>query len=122
MKPKEIFGLAVRLLGLVFLYLGFKDLPILMDVSSLMVEEKRDIIAAILPVVFNLAVAFWLMRGSLLIRWAYPEKLKLLEHPRPTTEQTGTSHPAPAQELKDLDSAEKKLAALLAKPKEDRAA
>jgi hypothetical protein len=125
MKPKEIskeiFGLSVRLLGLVFLYLGLKDAPIVMNVPTLMGEEKSDIVAEVLPVVFNLVVACWLLRSSMLIRWAYPEAPKIQEHFHPAAERAAAAQTAQPQ-VKDLDAAEKKLASLLAKPKDDRAA
>jgi hypothetical protein len=121
MKTKDIFGLAVRLLGLVFLYTGLKDVPMILDVPSLMVEEKSDILAAILPVVFNLLVACWLLRGTLLTRWAYPEPLKIPGYPHPHAERA-TEAPAQPRDIKEMDAAEKKLAALLARPKDDRAA
>jgi hypothetical protein len=122
MKPKEIFGLAVRLLGLVFLYLALKDAPIVMNVPNLMGEEKSDIVAEVLPVVFNLVVACWLLRSSMLIRWAYPETPKIQEHFHPTAERASSSAQTAQPQARDLDAAEKKLASLLAKPKDDRAA
>jgi hypothetical protein len=120
MKPRDLFGLTVRILGLIFLYLGLKDMPMLLDVPALMSGDKSDIIAAILPVTFNLAVACWLMRGTLLIRWAYPEATRIPDYPHSTAERAAASHPVQPQP-KDFDSAEKKLASLLAKPKDDRA-
>ena len=123
MKPREIFGVAVRLLGLVFLYLGLKDMPAILDVPELMGEDKSDIIAAILPVAFNLIVALWLMRGTFLVRWAYPEASRISDQPHPPAERmVAATNPAQPQGLKDTDSAEKKLASLLAKPKDDRTA
>jgi hypothetical protein len=120
MKPKEIFGLAVRLLGLVFLYLGLKDAPIVMNVPTLMGEEKSDIVAEVLPVVFNLVVACWLLRSSMLIRWAYPDAPRIHEQFHPPAERAAAAQPVQPQ-VKDLDAAEKKLASLLAKPKDERA-
>lgn len=125
MKPKEIskeiFGLAVRLLGLVFLYLGLKDAPIVMNVLNLMGEEKSDIVAEVLPVVFNLVVACWLLRSSMLIRWAYPDAPKMQEHFHPPAERAAAAVQSAQPQAKDLDAAEKKLASLVAKPKDDRA-
>jgi hypothetical protein len=120
MKPRDLFGLAVRLLGLVFLYLGLKDMPMLLDVPALMSGDKSDIIAAVLPVAFNLAVACWLLRGTLLIRWAYPEAPRTPDYSHPPAERAAATQPIQSQ-AKDLDAAEKKLASLLAKPKDDRA-
>lgn len=120
MKPKELFGLAVRLLGLVFLYFGFKDAPIVMNVPTLMGEEKSDIVAEVLPVVFNLVVACWLLRSSMLIRWAYPETPKIQEHFHPPADRAASAAQPVQPQVKDLAAAEKKLAALLAKPKDER--
>ena len=70
---KDIFTLAVRLLGLVFLYLGLSAVTPLLDFGAIETADKSDLITAILPIVFNLAVAWWLLGGGLLIRRAYPE-------------------------------------------------
>jgi hypothetical protein len=121
MKPRDLFGLAVRILGLVFLYLGLKDLPMLLDVPALMSGDKSDIIAAVLPVAFNLAVACWLLRSSVFLRWAYPETPKIQEHFHPPVERAASAAQTAQPQSKDLDTAEKKLASLLAKPKDDRA-
>ncbi|HLZ55092.1 MAG TPA: hypothetical protein VKS19_11485 [Verrucomicrobiae bacterium] len=120
---KDIFTLAVRLLGLVFLYLGLSAVPPLLDFGALETAAQSDIVTAILPIVFNLAVAWWLLGGELLIRRAYPEA-------------RGTSIPSPAQRedavpattspsLKrttEMEAADKKLASLVEKPKGDHAA
>ena len=79
MKPKELFGLAVRLLGLVFLYHG------LMSVPTLFVAPP----SVILLVIFLLAVAWWLIGGAaLLTERAYPENAEeQTEAPTPATER-----------------------------------
>lgn len=70
MKAKDLFGLAVRILGLVFLYHVLSALP--------------GVIVAVLggdpirPVLFMFAwpllVAYWFLRGApLLMRLAYPD-------------------------------------------------
>ena len=61
---KDIFTLAVRLLGLVFLYLGLSAVTPLLDFSAIETAAKSDLITAILPIVFNLAVAWWLLGGG----------------------------------------------------------
>ena len=70
MKPRDIFGLAVRLLGLFFLYLGLRAVTPMLDLGAIGTASKSDIINAILPIVFNLAVAWWLLGGGLLMRRA----------------------------------------------------
>ncbi len=119
MKPRDIFGLAVRLLGLLFLYLGLRAITPLLDLGAIETAGKSDIINAILPIVFNFAVAWWLLGGGLLLRRAYPETPRILSHARPQPEQeVPASKPAQAEELTDLDRAEQKLAPLVDRPKE----
>lgn len=125
MKPrdvsKEIFSLAVRLLGLYFLWVGLNDLnvPALMNVQMLKGDEVGDILTAILPVVFNLAVAWWLLGGKLFIRRAYPESPKMTGRFDSTTDHFApASKPvAPSQELTNMELADKKLETFLTKPK-----
>ncbi len=76
MKPQDIFKLAVRLLGLVFLYHVLQMLP--MVVGELCQTVARlEIVRAFLGIVmigWPLAVAYWLLRGApLIMRIAYPE-------------------------------------------------
>ena len=130
MKPrdifKDIFGLAVRLLGLVFLYLGLSavaPLLALLDFSAIQTANAGDIITAILPIVFNLVVAWWLLGGRLLIRRAYPETSRISPYsPAPKEGASSTTKPAQSQGMPDMEIADKKLAALVEKPKDDRAA
>ena len=58
MNSKEIFKLAVRLLGLVFLYRGLADFP-----GIIAAGRSLDLIAIII-VIWPLFVAFWLLRGA----------------------------------------------------------
>jgi hypothetical protein len=124
MKPKDIFGLAVRLLGLLFLYLGLRAVMPMLDLEIIENPDKNDIINGLLPVAFNLAVAWWLLRGGL-ARRAYPEPktsdpVRLREQPEPAS---ATVQPAPlSPELTGMDRAEQKLAALVDKPGDHRAA
>lgn len=125
MKPKDIFILAVRLLGLYFLYIGLKDLdvPALMDVTVIKGDNSDDIISTALPVVFNLALAWWLLGGSFLIRRAYPEPSRISDRFPALAEPTApASQPVQTQALTDLEAAEKKLEALVGKPKDNQAA
>jgi hypothetical protein len=123
MKPRDIFGLAVRLLGLFFLYLGLKAVPPMLDLGAIENAGQNDIINAVLPIVFNLLVAWWLLGGGLLTRRAYPEAPKIPDHSPVRSERgapAANSMQSPA--LTDLDRAEKKLASLVEKPKDGRAA
>jgi hypothetical protein len=121
MKPRDIFGLAVRLLGLLFLYFGLKAMMPMLDLEIIENPDKNDIINGLMPVVFNLAVAWWLLGGGL-ARRAYPET-KASESVRPREQP----QPAPARpahlpsELTGMDRAEQKLAALVDKPDDGRA-
>lgn len=122
MKPRNIFkdtfGLAVRLLGLYFLYTGLKDLDVqtLMDLPTLKNDSLEDIITAILPVMFNLAVAWWLLGSKMLIRRAYAESPRISEQFHSQPERVApVSKPDQPQGLTDMETAEKKLAALVGK-------
>ena len=122
MKPRDIFGLAVRLLGLFFLYLGLRAVLPLLDLEAIENAGKSDIINAILPIVFNLLVAWWLLGGGLLMRRAYPDGSRIQDHSQPQAERTTpAANSAQSQELTDMDRAEKRLASLVEKPKDDRA-
>jgi hypothetical protein len=127
MKPrdlfKDIFGLAVRLLGLVFLYFGLNAVLPILDLGAIETAGKGDILNAILPVAFNLAVAWWLLGGGLLVRRAYPEAPGILDDSRSPSERgmlESKSDPSPG--TTDMATAEKKLASLVGKPKDGHAA
>jgi hypothetical protein len=123
---KDIFSLAVRLLGLVFLYLGLSavaPLLALLDFSTIQTANAGDIITAILPIVFNLLVAWWLLGGGFLIRRAYPVTSRISPcSPAPKEGSLSTDVLAQSQRTPDMEVADKKLAALVEKPKDDRAA
>ncbi len=129
MKPKDIckdvFGLAVRLLGLYFLCIGLKALNVLalMDMTIIKGDNMNDVFSAALSVVFNLAIAWWLLGSRSLTRRAYPATSKDLDGSHSLSGQV-SSVPRPIQipGLSDMESAEKKLAALVKAPKVDRAA
>jgi hypothetical protein len=120
---KGIFGLAVRLLGLVFLFLGLSAVPQLLDLGAIETAAKSDILTAVLPIVFNLAVGWWLIGGGLLIRRAYPESARFARY-APTQEENAAPaiKPGGSQGMADLNAAEKKLESLVEKPEENRAA
>ena len=59
MHPKQIFYLAVRLLGLVFVYLGLIRLPGIVSASDL-----RPMMLALITGTFFLGCAWWLLVGG----------------------------------------------------------
>ncbi|HTR41212.1 MAG TPA: hypothetical protein VMH87_06315 [Pseudomonadales bacterium] len=119
MKPKDIFGLAVRLLGLYFLYLGLYALAQMLGSDIINSPEKMDIVYALLPVAFDLIVGWWLLGGGLLVRRAYPETSRPSENFTASPNRTAPAPPpVSAPEPAGMDQAEKKLAALVEKPKE----
>jgi len=119
---KEIFSLAVRLLGLYFLFVGLKDLDVqtLMDVATLKDDSLEDIISAILPVVFNLGIAWWLLGRPWLIRRAYPEAPKNSDLQAERDRVMPATKSAQLAGLIDGEITDKKLAALVRKPNDDR--
>ena len=84
MKTKDLFALAIRLLGLVFLYHGLRNLPpaIVQILGSFPQDLGQGIrahgsfgkfIGGIVMVAWPLLVAGWLLRGaSFIMRMAYP--------------------------------------------------
>jgi len=115
---REIFGLAVRLLGLVFLYFGLRAVVPLLDLGAIETAGRADIVTAILPIIFNLAIGWWLIGGGWLIRRAYPERPELRSR-APREEATATPTQTPQSEM---EKAEKRLAPLVEKPKSGPAA
>lgn len=116
---KDIFSLAVRLLGLVFLYFGLNAVLPILDLGAIETAGKSDILNAILPVVFNLAVAWWLIGGGLLVRRAYPESSRI--SPGLDAQEAAAApmtKPTQSQGMADMDRAEKRLAPLVERPKD----
>lgn len=73
MKAKDIFGIAVRLLGLVFLYQAFLPFPNL--VALVLSKNLGGVLLTVIGVGWYLIMANWLLRGApLLLRMAYPEE------------------------------------------------
>jgi hypothetical protein len=73
MNPKEMFKLAVRILGLVFLYHGLSDLPTVF-LSFTVSVTIRNFVMGIVMIAWQLAIAWWLIGGaSCLVHRAYPE-------------------------------------------------
>lgn len=125
MKPtnifKEIFRLAVRLVGLFFLCLGMKDLFLqtFVALTQLRGASLVNIISTFLPACFTLAMAVWLLRGTWLIRLAYPEPERNTDRAQlPARQVEPESQPAEPKSLSDMEITEKKLAALVGKPKD----
>ena len=114
---KDIFSLAVRLLGLVFLYLGLSAVTPLLDFGAIETAARGDIITALLPIAFNLAVAWWLLDGRWLIRRAYPELNNFSANSPVPGQSTPVTTSSPPRAATDADAADKKLAALVEKPK-----
>jgi hypothetical protein len=121
MKPRDIFGLAVRLLGLYFLYLGLYAITQSLgsDIAEVIKNpDKTDLINGLMPVVFDLVVGCFLLKGGWLMRWAYPETPKAAENLLvPVKRSVPPPEPVPSSEPTGMDQAEKKLAALVEKPK-----
>jgi hypothetical protein len=124
MKPtnifKEIFRLAVRLVGLFFLCIGMKDLFLqtFVALTQLRGASLVNIISTFIPACFTLAMAVWLLRGTWLIRMAYPEPERNNDLARlPAKQEEPESHTAASKGLSDMEVAEEKLAALVGKPK-----
>jgi hypothetical protein len=116
--PRDAFGLAVRLVGLYFLYLGLAAITQLLGSDIIENPDKTDVINGLLPIVFDLAVGWWLLGGGFLIRRAYPETLKASENlPAQIKQTTPSPESAPSPELTGMEQAEKKLTALVEKPK-----
>ncbi len=84
MKPKDIFSLAIRILGLVFLYHGLSILPMMLSGGF------RNLLMAIIMIGWPLLVAYWLLRGApLLMRLAYPDTPSANKNETPTGETLG---------------------------------
>jgi len=92
------------------------DVPALLDVTFIKIDKPSDIISAILPVIFNLAVAWWLLGSSLLIRRAYPESASIPNYsPSPKEKTAPESEPSKPPGMSAMEAAETKLAALVGK-------
>ena len=76
MKPQDILKLAVRLLGLVFLYHGLQTLPTAVVQFCMAVPSMNigSMFTSLVMAGWPLAVAYWLLRGApLVMRIAYPD-------------------------------------------------
>jgi hypothetical protein len=61
MNTKDLFNLAVRILGLVFLYHAFTGLPLSLGMALTGVQAA---IGTVLQFVWHLVLAIWLIRGA----------------------------------------------------------
>ena len=69
MKPRDIFSLIVRLLGLFFIYLAARQVPVIFAGPS-----GQVFFPVILTAAFYVGVGWWLLGGApLLVKRAYPE-------------------------------------------------
>ena len=76
MKPRDIFKLAVRLLGLIFLYQGLQALaPAAVQLCRELPRINSDmIVMTLVSAGWPLLVAYWLLRGAPLVMGiAYPD-------------------------------------------------
>lgn len=118
---KNVFGLAVKLTGLWFIYLGFRDMPPLLQLPTMIGYTETDVISALLPVVFNLIAGVWLIRNKFLIRLAYPKKPEP-SYREPADLPANRSEPMtgipPTHEPSRPDAVEQRLASLIKTPKD----
>ena len=94
MKPDTILQLAVRLLGLVFLYHGIQQVPVgLFQIfSSVPSGNFGGMFTGVVIAGWPLTVSFWLLRGApFLMRIAYPEPLSGREGQAPNQGVSGQS-------------------------------
>jgi len=66
MNATEIFRLAVRLMGLVFLYRGLEIFPtaVIHFIKSFFAAEMADALNSLIVCAWPLAVAYWLLAGA----------------------------------------------------------
>jgi len=75
MKSKDIFSLAVRILGLVILYHLLLASPLILHVF--LGGRIEEILIGLVGIAAALAIIWWLIGGApLLMRHAYPETSK----------------------------------------------
>jgi hypothetical protein len=71
MTPKSLFTLAVRILGLCFLYHGLAALPSLLSLFP--AGSFWNFVTNIVSLAWPFAVAFWLIQGApAVVHLAYP--------------------------------------------------
>ena len=73
MKPRDIFGLILRLMGLIFICNALDKVPL--AISSLRASFGMGLYTTLMIVVWPLLIAFWLFRGAPPIsKMAYPRE------------------------------------------------
>ena len=76
MKPKDIFGLIARLMGLIFLYESAEKIPLAVSIASTGFKSL-GFFSVLFMVGWPLAVAYWFFRGAPPVsRIAYPDDPK----------------------------------------------
>jgi hypothetical protein len=72
MKPRDVFNIAVRILGLVFLYHGLSAMPAI--VTHIVTFNFFGLFINTLQIAWPLVLAYWLIGGaSQLMEIAYPD-------------------------------------------------
>ena len=82
MKSKEIFNVAVRIIGLFFLYQGLASVPTAFASICPVFPHFvfRNLLPSLIMVGWPLLLAQWLVRGApWLMRWAYPTEREASE-------------------------------------------
>ncbi len=75
MKSKDIFGLTLRMIGLIFLYQALAAVPAANFCPIFPHFNLRSLIPSLFLVGWPLVVAWWLVEGApRLMRRAFPEK------------------------------------------------
>ena len=77
MKPHDIFNLAMRLIGLIFLYQGLSSVPAAVHNFCPIFPRFNfgSLLPSLLLVGWPMAVGLWLIKGApWLMRWAYPNQ------------------------------------------------
>jgi len=71
MNPKSIFSLAVRILGLFFLFRGLMALPAILSIFP--AGSFGNFLNNLVAIAWPFVVAYWLIQGApILVRIAYP--------------------------------------------------
>src|SRR3974390_930770 len=82
MKPKDVFSVAVRIIGLAFMYQGLVAVPVVLDrfcpifpPPPLRYLNFRSVIPGLFSIAWPLAIAWWMVRGApWLMRLAYGDE------------------------------------------------
>jgi hypothetical protein len=96
---KDIFTLCVRVMGLIFLWLGIHSLIGLLNIDAIRMTSGSDLVSAIIPAIFNFAVSMFLLGTQGLIRLAFPAPAR-----RITEVHQEPERPAPTDANKKLAS------------------